>query len=190
MAKDIYHKFITPLGTAKFPWLTKADTKFNPDGVYKTDLILSSDEAKPIATALKEHFAKHYPKTKGKMPYAKEKDADGKETGDYVFKFKTKNKPALFDGAGKPIQNVNVFGGSKIIVSATAAPYSTGGNTGVTLYLNAVQVVELVSGDSNGGQQSFGFVAQENAYQHSEEIEEAFNTEETSATTETDEDDF
>ena len=74
-------------------------------------------------------------------------------------------------------------------MSATAAPYSTGGNTGITLYLNAVQVVELVSGDSNG-QQNFGFVAQENGYQHSEEMEEAFNTEETTPTAEADDDDF
>ena len=184
MTKDQYHKFISPVGVARFPWLTKADTKFNPEGVYKTDLILSSEDAKAIATELKGLFKKHYPDGKGRMPYSKEKGEDGKETGNVIFKFK--NKPALFDAKGKPIQNTNVYGGSKIKVSGTAAAYSAAGNLGVTLYLNAVQVIELVTGDS-GGQQSFGFVAEE-GYEHSEEVEESFNTEEEKP--ETDDDDF
>ena len=46
---DKYVKLVTPKGVAKYPWLTKADTKFNPDGVYKTDLLISSEEAEPCA---------------------------------------------------------------------------------------------------------------------------------------------
>ena len=185
--KDKYHKFVTPTGIARFPWLTKADTKFNPDGIYKTDLLLSSEDAKAIATELKDLFKKHHPKAKGKFPWAKDVGEDGKETGNIIFKFKTKNKPALFDAKGKPIQNTNVYGGSQIKVSATAAPYSAAGNVGITLYLNAVQVIELVTGDS-GGQQSFGFVATD-GYEHTSEVEEAFNTEETSPATD-DDDEF
>lgn len=162
--KDKYLKITTPQGIAKYPWLIKADTKFDADGIFKTDLVLTADEAKSIATSIKKHFEKHFPNTKGKMPYSKELDDQNKETGNYVFKFKTKNKPALFDATGKPMQDVNVFGGSQIKVSATAAAYSAGGNKGITLYLNAVQVIELVTGDS-GSSESFGFTAEE-GYEH------------------------
>ena len=93
-----------------------------------------------------------------------------KETGNIVFRFKTKNKPALFDSDGKPLHNINVFGGSQIKVSATAAPYSAAGNNGITLYLNAVQIIELVSG-SGGDSGGFGFTAEE-GYKHSGETDQ------------------
>ena len=162
--EDKYLKFTTPLGVAVFPWLIKADTKFNADGIFKTDLKLSSAETKSIAGQLKAFYEKRFPNTKGKMPYKKEVDDTGKETGDYIFKFKSKNKPALFDASGKPMQDTNVFGGSKIKVSATAASYDAAGNKGVTLYLNAVQVIDLVTGDT-GSSENFGFKAEE-GYTH------------------------
>ena len=68
------------------------------------------------------------------------------------------------------MQNVNVFGGSQVKVSATAAPYSAAGNQGITLYLNAVQIIELVSG-SGGDSGGFGFTAEE-GYKHSGETEQ------------------
>ena len=182
-----YLKLVTPAGTARYPWLTKPDTHHNPDGVYKTDLLLSSKEAKPLADQIKKFFQETYPDKKGKMPYSKELDKDEKETGNIIFKFKTKtNKPALFDASGKPVQNVNVFAGSKIKVSSSAAVYNAGGNIGVTLYLNQVQIIELVTGDSNG-QQAFAFEPVE-GYQHTEEVEQSFNTETETAVV--DDDDF
>jgi hypothetical protein len=165
---DKYMKLVTPKGVAKYPWLTKADTKFNPDGVYKTDLLLSSEDAKPLAAQIKEFYGKHFQSKKGKMPYFKETDDNEKETGNIIFRFKTKNKPALFDSDGKPMQNVNVFGGSQVKVSATAAPYNAAGNNGITLYLNAVQIIELVTG-GGGDSDGFGFKAEE-GYKHSGEI--------------------
>lgn len=181
--EDKYLKITTPLGTAKWPWLTKADTKFDANGVFKTDLLLSSSDTKSIASQIKSFYEKHYPNSTGKMPYKKDVDDTGKETGNYIFKFKTKNKPALFDASGKPMKDVNVFGGSKIKISATAAPYSAAGNKGVTLYLNAVQVIELVTGDT-GSSTSFGFNA-EDGYTH-----EAGETESVQENTEQSLDDF
>ena len=31
----------TPTGVAQYPWLSKADTKWNEEGEFKTNLILS-----------------------------------------------------------------------------------------------------------------------------------------------------
>tara|TARA_R100000664_G_C2756610_1_gene144562 strand:- start:1718 stop:2269 length:552 start_codon:yes stop_codon:yes gene_type:complete len=180
MDKDKYLKITTPLGIAKWPWLTKADTKFNADGVYKTDLLLSSGETKSIAGQLKAFYERHFPNKKGKMPYKKEVDDTGKETGNYIFKFKSKNKPAVFDASGKPMQDVNVFGGSKIKVSATASPYNAAGNQGVTLYLNAVQVIDLVTGET-GSSTSFGFAAEEGYKHEAGEIESVEENTESSA---------
>ena len=38
----------TPTGVALYPWLSKPDTKYNKDGEYKVDLVLSKKDAKPI----------------------------------------------------------------------------------------------------------------------------------------------
>ncbi len=111
-------------------------------------------------------------------PYKMEEDAEGTETGMVEFKFKMKAKitkkdntvielfPKLFDSKGKPInaEETQVFGGSIIKVNYTPSPYyvaSTKG-AGVSLQLNAVQVIELIS---RGGDASFfGFDVEEDGF--------------------------
>ena len=39
----------TPTGVAQYPWLSKADTKWNEAGEFKTNLILSKEAAKPVS---------------------------------------------------------------------------------------------------------------------------------------------
>lgn len=96
-------------------------------------------------------------------------------TGNLLFNFKMKasgvrklpggktepwnSKPALFDAAGKPLKAKAIWGGSEGKVSFTASPYFVEGTgtAGVSLRLNAVQVLELVAGgDRKAGAYGFG----------------------------------
>lgn len=152
------NKFVTPKGIAQYPWLTKPDTKFSEEGVYKVSLAIPEAEAKPFAKVIQDMFVAEYGQAKlpkAHMPFKKD------ENGNIVFSFKSKMKPRLYDAAGKPIkEDVSVGGGSTLKVSGAFGPYNKGANTGVALYLNAVQIINLVEFSSSPfGAEEGGFVA-------------------------------
>jgi hypothetical protein len=199
-------QYVTPVGAAKFAWLTKADTKFNADGEFRTELLLSPEESQELIEAIdaaieaqKEKVIADLKKKgkKGKAldikmsaaPYKDDTDADGEETGMISFKFKMKAKvtskkgdiiemkPAIFDAANKPIKGVPVFSGSQIQVAYEMFPYYTAmAGCGVSLRLKAVRVVELVSANQDG--KGYFGEAVEGGYEH-EEMAEAKAAEET-----------
>ena len=89
-------------------------------------------------------------------------DDQGNLTGNYLFKFKQKAvintkdgrtidmKVALVDASRTPT-TVNVGGGSEIKIAATVFPYAmnTTKSVGLSLRPSAVQILSLVSGQSN-----------------------------------------
>jgi len=104
--------YTTPKGIAVYPWLTKPDTKFNPDGEYRVKLRLPKDEVGDLITQLdtmaaqalvnakddiiknaknkkeeKEKLAKCVPAA---PPYKDVLDDDGNETGEVELSFKMK----------------------------------------------------------------------------------------------------
>lgn len=96
-------------------------------------------------------------------------------TGDYVFKFKTKasgttkdgkaweRKVPLFDAKGVPAKNIKaIWGGSEGKVSFSATPYFVAGQgtAGLSLRLEAVQILKLSSGGARSASE-FGFGAEE-----------------------------
>lgn len=155
MAKK--NNFVTPKGTAAYPWLTKADTKFSAEGVYKTSLVLSASEAKAFQEDIKAAFVEEFGQSKLAKAHLPWKEEDG----NVIFNFKSKIKPRLFDSKGKAITNdPAVSGGSVIKVSGAFGPYNKGANMGVALYLNAVQIIELVEYSSSPfGEEEGGYVA-------------------------------
>lgn len=177
-------RYTTPKGTAKYPWLSSPDTKFNPDGDYKVTLVLPVQEADTIMQFLDEQLAASEALAKKNNPGKKVKVADApykvdEENGNVEINFKMKakvtmasgdsfdQKPALFDAKGKPITDVNVGGGSKIKVSYECVPFYTALiGAGISLRLRAVQVIDLVefSGGAAAGAYGFeeedGFVAE------------------------------
>lgn len=184
MAKDTTSiKFTTPTGIAQFPWITTPDTRFNADGDYKVTLLLSEEAAAPVVAKLEKVWADYQAtltgaKTKkapSSMGFDKEYTEDGDETGNVLFKIKTKAKFTkkdgsvvsrtvdCFDSEGQPFTPDNLWGGSKIKVNVSAMGYDAGGNLGVTLKMNAVQVIELNAGNG-GNASSYGFGAEEDGY--------------------------
>lgn len=172
-------RYTTPKGTAKYPWLSVPDTKFNSDGEYKVTLVVPVEEADTILQFLDEQMSASEAKAKKENPGKKVKVADApykvdEENGNVEINFKLKarvnmqngdsfeQKPALFDAKGKPIQDVNVGGGSKIKVSYECVPFYTALiGAGVSLRLRAVQVIDLVEFTGGADASAYGFEEEE-----------------------------
>jgi hypothetical protein len=191
----------SPEGIAVYPWLNKPDTKFNPDGEYRTKLRIPAEEAQGFITKLmaiyEANVAEQTKIAKKKvkaanLPWAETFDEEGNEDGFIEFSFKRKakvtmkdgsqfeSKVALFDSANNPLPaDVSVYGGSTIVIAAEVVPYYTATvGAGITLRLKAVQVKKLVQGGGNGGASSFGFDADEDGYKApaKETFEDAANS--------------
>ncbi len=100
------------------------------------------------------------------------------ETGDYEFRFKTKasgkrkngkrweRKLPLFDAKGTPIKKIDaIWGGTTGKCSFTAQYYFVNGSgaAGITLYLEAAQIIDLVAGGDRDAE-GFGF-GEEDGYE-------------------------
>lgn len=143
--------------------------------------LIEQRQQEAIAMAVEEAAAKgkkvHPSKIKlANLPIKMEEDDDGDETGRVIIgSFKTKargttsdnkvweRKLPLFDSKGKPVDRdaVSIWGGSRVKLSFIAEPFYTAAlGAGVTLRLEAVQIIELRSG-GNKTADSFGFGAEE-----------------------------
>ena len=151
-------KAVSPKGKASWPKLFTPDTRFNPEGVYQTGLVLSPEDAAEFQEKVKEAFVEEYGKgklDKALMPWKLD------DEGNVVLNFKSKHKPMIVDSLGKAIKGeMNVGGGSVIKVGTGINPWAIAGKMGVTLYLNAVQIIDLVEhNNSPFGKEEGGFVA-------------------------------
>ena len=165
------NKITTPMGIAHYPYISKPDTQavekgFATQPMFKVNLSIPSEEAQPIIevinavllAGMKAEKEKN-PKKKLKqapLPYSNELDEDDTETGNIIFKFKSKFKPSVFDAKNKPMVDHNIYGGSEIRVGGMVSYYNSPAvGCGVTLRLGGVQVITYVEGTS--GADSFGF---------------------------------
>lgn len=136
-------KFVSPKGTAGYPKLTRPDTKFNAEGVYSTSLVMDEKTAKPFVELIEQAYVDEFgPKVvaKANWPYKEEE-------GQYTFKFKSKQKPKLFDAKGTAIKSadeLNVGSGSVMKVQGAISCRAVLGKNYATLYMNAVQIIDLV----------------------------------------------
>lgn len=156
-------RLLTPVGFAKWahvhtpkaPFQEK-DGKPKGDPKYMIDVCFSADDPewkvwagnlKAEIMALPVQTDKHTGAPIAKqMPIKRELDIDDKPTGRYYITFKTgeKFKPPVFDRYGIAIPDTVLVGNeSNVRVSYTPAEYTAFGG-GIALYLNAVQVIELV----------------------------------------------
>jgi hypothetical protein len=175
------NRFTTPKGLAQYPSIKTPDTKFNPEGDYKVNLVMEDDEkTNSLVSKLEAILEDFYGNdddvkqaiSKGRKVVTQdiyEKD----EEGHIVMKFKQKAiitkkdgskipvKIRQFDSKGKPI-DVNIGRDSVIKVSFTANPYymPSTRTCGLSLRLLAVQVISLNEfGDASAS--SYGFEEEE-----------------------------
>ena len=174
MAKNQYEKMVSPAGIAVWPYLNSPDTKFDNGGAgeYKVSVKLTEDAAQPVIDKLQKILDQYQaeeisqnPKVKQftpRLPIEEEVDDQGNLTGNWLLKVKQKAqittangivdmKVALFDAKRRPT-NAEIGGGSTLKVATTIVPYTMPSNkaVGISLRLNAVQVINLVEGGSEG----------------------------------------
>ncbi|GAB2639601.1 hypothetical protein [Vibrio panuliri] len=175
ISKKNYKTYTTPTCTLKYPWLNEADTKFNAEGVYHTQFILSAEEAEPLIKLVEDAQADKVEEVqaeKGKKPRLEELPFERNEDGTVTFRCKQKatgksrltGKPiefkvALFDAHGCAIAEPPIIrGGTKACIALEVVPYFVQ-KAGVTLRPRAVQIIELSQG--GGDADSFGFGKQD-----------------------------
>lgn len=164
-------KFVTPLGSVKFPAVEKPDAK----GKYKIALVLdpkTPEFAKLIADIdeAEKDFEKKY---RGKPHFKKNfeiKDGEKVETDQVLMQFGSTfpmwddKDSKIFDAKGNKIRT-DIGWGSKCKVAFVLSPYDQDGNTGVTRYIYGIQVIDLKL--STMSMESCGF-GKEEGYVHEE----------------------
>lgn len=167
-------KVTSPKGQALWAKLDKPDREYNEKGQYSVDLVADPGCTKVKAfvetlEALRDtamvQANEGKPKNKLYTPrevFKEEFDREGNETGNIVFKFKMNNVDDRREGQNKvvlvgpkasegAIPMVNIGNGSEIRCVAFANPYSMASDKtiGVSLILEKVQLIELVSFGGN-----------------------------------------
>lgn len=140
MAKKQY--ILLPAGIANYPHITTADTvgKF-ADGKFKTKVNIPLDEAKEVMDKIKSVADALGVE---KLPFK----ADKEDANTIVFTAKSKFKPTIFAADGKSeVTNMKdrIGAGSNIRVYCELWPY----DTGISLQMKQVQVIDLVSGNAS-----------------------------------------
>lgn len=142
------NKYVSPKGVAGYPKLTRPDTKFKAEGEYSTTLTMDKKTAQPLIEKIQEAYVDEFGQKalpKANFPY---KEVEGQ----IQFKFKSKNKPKLFDSKGKPILNteeLNIGSGSVLKIAGAISCRAVSGKNYATLYMNQAQIIELVEYSSS-----------------------------------------
>ena len=175
------HDIIKLKGTAKFCHLNEPNKRFNAEfGVWSCDLVVSSEQAEVLKQTLRPLFEEELQKVQDANPGKEIKQAqkpfDEQSDGTTLVKIKRKGggrradgttytlSIALYDSAGKPLpEDVQIWGGSKMNVAFRPNFwYIPALGFGVSLDLEAVQVIELANGGvSNVAAEAFGFTEEE-----------------------------
>lgn len=194
-----YPKLTSPDGKAKFAYLWKPDD-YKGQEKHKVDLVVDPDDAsdfkEEIDKLVDEAFdqfqdddeikASDKKKMVKAYPYYDEEDDDGNETGEIAFKFKSNPKDkkgtprfSIFDAAGNRIKKA-IWSGSTIAVQCLVRPYYFAGSkqAGVTLYINAVQLIEASDG-GGAAPASSPFESREGGYVHDTDDDEEDDDEDT-----------
>lgn len=176
-------RMTSPKGVAIWPSLHAPDTRFKEDGEYKTNLrIAPGPDADKLEDRLQELFdgskAAMQAENPGKtiemskhLPFAREED------GSLVIKTKARAggisrksgkawtfRPAQFDGQNNPVpRGTKVGSGSIMRVNFEVSPYWTSMiGCGITLRLNAVQILKLVQFGADP--EAMGFETEEDSF--------------------------
>lgn len=173
MADNKKPRYKTPIGFAKWAWLSKPkqfmDDRGKPKGEPKYQIEVYFDPTNPdwkamslelqkMINAVPVQLDKEGQPMKKQPLFKRELDENDQPTGRWYVTFKTgtKIRPGVFDKYGQEIPETVMIGNeSKVRVNYSPAEYTAFGG-GVNLYLNAVQVVELVEYKSHGAE-AYGF---------------------------------
>lgn len=193
--KKPFVRVTSPKGVlGPFPCLAKEDNKY---GGFKCSLILEdNEETRSFITKLEavrdEYWEELSPAKQKKLNlqevYEDELDDAGEETGRLIIHFKSKHAPTLFDSQKpkpQPVKGVDPWKGSVVKIACAVAGYDMPATkmAGLTKYMNAVQILELVAGGSDAA--SYGFDGEDGGFEASKDDAAPFDADDDS-----DDDDF
>lgn len=188
----------TPKGKAFYPHVNEPDKKFDALGKYTCDILVDADEMGDFQARCADMYEEEYAKVcaelkekgKKKMPKKADLPIEPSEEDEATFLLKCR-RPAkviskrdgkeytfdvkLFDAKGQP---TTASLGSGSVVKCSVEPYfwtSSALGFGMSLRLQAVQVLELVEyqGGNNAG--SFGFAEEDGSFtSEGEDFNESF----------------
>ncbi len=146
---SVKRQITTPVGEFKWAFITKSRENLSGVKQYSITLVLTPEEAKPLISEIEVVW-----KESGIKKPMKSAGYKTNEDGNIEFNFKTnetfadgtQNKVAVFDAKGRKVDLGDrlIGNGSRGRVKGVAATYEQGPNAGVTLYLNAIQIVKFV----------------------------------------------
>jgi len=142
-------------GKAKFCYLSTPDEAFG-SGAYKVTLEVTKADALEHIKALQEIISKEVAEQHKLTPNAtaplKRANLPYVEDGEVVaFKFHSKFKPKLWDRNQKEIgPEVAVWKDSTMWIDYKGSGYNKSVGLGVTLYIQSVQINDLVQGTTGG----------------------------------------
>lgn len=173
-------RYTTPVGTAKWPHITKPDYKFKDAGEYHTKLCIGKEDFEENLKGVIDEIYNDAIK-RAKADNAKNKKKPPKvldtpyyldeETNEYEVSFKSKyswvdkvtkevktRDVPIFNSAGAIIKNrdLKVGNGTTMRVSFVIDPFHTALGVGVSLKLEAVKILNLVEYGANADSYGFG----------------------------------
>lgn len=197
---------VTPVAPCMYPFLKKPDTRWKKEGEYKVSLVFDQDDAfvGKVEKKAKKEFAlkkKSMKPADAKIvefvsPIKVEVDESENPTGNVIISFKSyaqftdkktdevvKIDMKIFNAVGKRITDVpNIGNGSKLSIAFNATGSVIKDRKGnidfyLSLWMNAVQLVELIEYNPDGS--SYGFGKEEGGYDGGEEDDAPFDSSET-----------
>lgn len=143
--KEMYHTLVTPAGQSEWSHLVEADTKWKENGEYKTNLIVSRDEALAFisrleaikAAGLEFYKAEAEEEAKSKGRKAKVLNLCSQdpwvenEDGTFTFKLKRDAKRLKDDGSIQEFQVVLLDSAGKVVPDAGREKFKNLGNGSV-----------------------------------------------------------
>lgn len=155
---------MTPVAKTRYSHLNQPDTKYDKDGVYKTTLVLDKDneETKAFVRQIEEAARACFGADAAKVHIPLETD---EETGQLLFKAKTKFAPKFVDSEGvylNPANVPNVYSGSTIRMYVKLDGTNAQGKDYLSSYIQVVQIIEVV--EESMGSQDFSFPTVEEGF--------------------------
>lgn len=129
---------VSPVAVAVFPHLEAHEEYMGTStGKYSLTLEFNPDDVKPIQEAIAKAGG-----GKGTDPLKKVADDAEYSAGMYRLKAKSKFPVKVIDTSKLAVDPSTITNGAKVRAKLGFAPYQTGANAGVTVYLNAIQLLE------------------------------------------------
>jgi len=177
--KKAYKTTLTLTGDDAAPLIASIDAA--SDKVFADTKALLNERIEAAATGKdKKKFKDALEALKLGKPYAESVDEEGDGNGSFDFKFKCgaeykdaktrilkQIKLSLFDASNPPKPTAAaIWGGSELKVAYSLFPYFVDGTgvCGITLRMEGVQVIKLVSGGGDRSASAFGFGGEDGGY--------------------------